>query len=105
MNDFRRKLFSQEARREPSVLFDTAGLSGLYPFCDGEGPSQQLAAACSCAADAAEVTRYRADIDEQGNIPMQFDAGHLTAEGAIEVGRRLSVAFARRHARASDVSN
>jgi hypothetical protein len=32
MNDFRRKLFSQEARREPSVLFDTAGLSGLYPF-------------------------------------------------------------------------
>jgi hypothetical protein len=51
------------------------------------------------------VTRYRADIDEQGNIPMQFDAGHLTAEGAIEVGRRLSVAFARRHARASDVSN
>jgi hypothetical protein len=32
MNDFRRKLFSQEARREPPVLFDTAGLSGLYPF-------------------------------------------------------------------------
>jgi hypothetical protein len=32
MADFRRKLFSQEARREPPVLFDTAGLSGLYPF-------------------------------------------------------------------------
>jgi hypothetical protein len=32
MNDFRRKLFSQEARREPPVRFDTAGLSGLYPF-------------------------------------------------------------------------
>jgi hypothetical protein len=32
MNDFRRKLFSQEARREPAVRFDTAGLSGLYPF-------------------------------------------------------------------------
>ncbi|KRR19520.1 hypothetical protein CQ14_16990 [Bradyrhizobium lablabi] len=41
----------------------------------------------------------------QGNIPMQFDAGHLTAEGAIEVGRRLSVLFARKHARAADVSN
>ena len=25
---------------------------------------------------------------------MQFDAGHLTAEGAIEAGRRLSAAFA-----------
>jgi hypothetical protein len=32
MNDFRRKLFSQAARRVPPVRFDTAGLSGLYPF-------------------------------------------------------------------------
>jgi hypothetical protein len=32
MADFRRKLLSQETRREPPVLFDTAGLSGLYPF-------------------------------------------------------------------------
>jgi hypothetical protein len=32
MTDFRRKHFSQEARREPPVHFDTAGLSGLYPF-------------------------------------------------------------------------
>jgi peptidoglycan/LPS O-acetylase OafA/YrhL len=47
----------------------------------------------------------RCDELVQGNIPMQFDAGHLTAEGAIEVGRRLSAAFARRHARVSDVSN
>jgi hypothetical protein len=29
MTDFRRKHFSQEARREPPVPFDTAG---LYPF-------------------------------------------------------------------------
>jgi hypothetical protein len=29
---FRRKLISQEAGREPPVLFDTADLSGLYPF-------------------------------------------------------------------------
>jgi hypothetical protein len=32
MNDFRRKLISQEAGREPPVRFDTATLSGLYPF-------------------------------------------------------------------------
>lgn len=47
----------------------------------------------------------RCDEFVRGDIPMQFDAGHLTAEGAIEVGRRLSVAFARKHARAGDVSN
>jgi len=32
MTDFRRRNFSQEARREPPVHFDTAGQSGLYPF-------------------------------------------------------------------------
>jgi hypothetical protein len=32
MTDFRRKHFSQEARREPPVHFDTAGPSGPYPF-------------------------------------------------------------------------
>jgi len=32
MTDFQRKLFSQEVRRVPPVLFGTAGLSGLYPF-------------------------------------------------------------------------
>ena len=36
---------------------------------------------------------------------MQFDAGHLTAEGAVEVARRLSAAFASKLARADDVSN
>lgn len=46
----------------------------------------------------------RCDEFVRGDIPMQFDAGHLTAEGAIEVGQRLSAAFARKHARA-DVSN
>jgi hypothetical protein len=32
MTDFQRKLFSQDVRRAPAVLFGTAGLSGLYPF-------------------------------------------------------------------------
>ena len=41
----------------------------------------------------------------EGDIPLQFDAGHLTAEGSIEVGRRLSAAFVNRLARADDVSN
>jgi hypothetical protein len=60
MNDFRRKLFSQEAGREPPVLFDTADLSGLYP----------LATARAHCRDGV-----------------------------------LSAAFARKHARAADVSN
>jgi hypothetical protein len=32
MLHFRRKPFSQEAGRAPPVRFDTADLSGLYPF-------------------------------------------------------------------------
>jgi peptidoglycan/LPS O-acetylase OafA/YrhL len=28
-----------------------------------------------------------------GDIPLQFDAGHLTAEGSIKVGRRLATSF------------
>jgi peptidoglycan/LPS O-acetylase OafA/YrhL len=41
----------------------------------------------------------------EGGIPLQFDAGHLTAEGSIEVGRRLSPLLARKLARADNVSN
>jgi peptidoglycan/LPS O-acetylase OafA/YrhL len=37
-------------------------------------------------------------------VPMQFDAGHLTARGSVEVGRRLS-AFFRKFARADHASN
>jgi hypothetical protein len=61
MTDFRRKLFSQEAGREPPVLFDTADLSGLYPLA--------------------------------------------TARAHCRDGFLLSAAFARKHARAADVSN
>jgi peptidoglycan/LPS O-acetylase OafA/YrhL len=38
------------------------------------------------------------------DVPMQFDAGHLTARGAAELGRRLAVAF-RKPVRVGDVSN
>jgi peptidoglycan/LPS O-acetylase OafA/YrhL len=37
-------------------------------------------------------------------VPMQFDAGHLTAEGSVEVGRRLSI-MVRKPARVSNASN
>ncbi|QWG14357.1 acyltransferase [Bradyrhizobium sediminis] len=41
----------------------------------------------------------------EGDIPLQFDAGHLTAKGSVVVGRRLSTAFIDKLARADDVSN
>jgi hypothetical protein len=41
----------------------------------------------------------------EGDVPLQFDAGHLTAEGSIEIGRRLSSAFVNKLARADDASN
>ncbi len=47
----------------------------------------------------------RCDEFAEGDVPMQFDAGHLTAEGSVEIGRRLSVAFVKKLARADDVSN
>jgi hypothetical protein len=40
-----------------------------------------------------------------GDIPLQFDAGHLTAEGSVEVGRRLSAFFVGKLARADNVAN
>jgi hypothetical protein len=47
----------------------------------------------------------RCDEFAEGDIPLQFDAGHLTAKGSVEVGRRLSAFFAGKLARADDVSN
>ena len=41
----------------------------------------------------------------EGDVPMQFDAGHLTAEGSVEVGRRLSAFFVGKLARADHVPN
>jgi hypothetical protein len=47
----------------------------------------------------------RCDEFVEGDIPLQFDAGHLTAKGSVEVGRRLSASFVRKLVRAGDVSN
>jgi hypothetical protein len=46
----------------------------------------------------------RCDEFAEVDVPMQFDAGHLTAKGAAEVGRRLAVAF-KKPVRVGDVSN
>jgi peptidoglycan/LPS O-acetylase OafA/YrhL len=46
----------------------------------------------------------RCDEFAEGDIPLQFDAGHLTAKGSVEVGRRLSPLFVGKLARANDVS-
>jgi peptidoglycan/LPS O-acetylase OafA/YrhL len=40
-----------------------------------------------------------------GDIPMQFDAGHLTAKGSVEVGRRVSVSIIGKRAEAVNGSN
>jgi hypothetical protein len=111
MTDFRRKPFSQEAGCDPPVLFGTAALSGLYPFATARSHDRnrflrRVSAMTSGFAVYDAICRDdRCDELAQGNNSMQFDAGHLTAEGAIEVGRRLSAAFARKHARAADVSH
>jgi peptidoglycan/LPS O-acetylase OafA/YrhL len=47
----------------------------------------------------------RCDEFAEGDVPLQFDAGHLTAKGSVEVGRRLSAFFVGKLARADDVSN
>ena len=47
----------------------------------------------------------RCDEFAEGEIPMQFDAGHLTAEGSIEVGRRLSVSIVGKQAEMNHASN
>jgi hypothetical protein len=47
----------------------------------------------------------RCDEFAEGDIPMQFDAGHLTAQGSIEVGRRLSISIVGKQAEMNHASN
>jgi peptidoglycan/LPS O-acetylase OafA/YrhL len=47
----------------------------------------------------------RCDEFAEGDIPMQFDAGHLTAQGSVEVGRRLSLAIAGKRAEIDHAAN
>jgi peptidoglycan/LPS O-acetylase OafA/YrhL len=47
----------------------------------------------------------RCDEFAEDDIPLQFDAGHLTAKGSLEVGRRLAPFFGGKLARADDVAN
>jgi hypothetical protein len=41
----------------------------------------------------------------EGDIPMQFDAGHLTKKGSVEVGRRLSMSILGKRAELDHASN
>ena len=47
----------------------------------------------------------RCDEFVEGDVPMQFDLGHLTAQGSVEVGRRLSALLLRKVAKVDDVAN
>jgi peptidoglycan/LPS O-acetylase OafA/YrhL len=47
----------------------------------------------------------RCDEFAEGDIPMQFDAGHLTAQGSIEIGRRLSISIVGKQAEMNHASN
>jgi peptidoglycan/LPS O-acetylase OafA/YrhL len=47
----------------------------------------------------------RCDQFAEGDVPLQFDAGHLTAKGSVVVGRRLSPALAGKPTRAAHASN
>jgi peptidoglycan/LPS O-acetylase OafA/YrhL len=47
----------------------------------------------------------RCDEFAEGDIPMQFDAGHLTAQGSIEIGRRLSVSIVGKQTEMNHASN
>ncbi|MBI5264068.1 MAG: acyltransferase [Bradyrhizobium sp.] len=49
--------------------------------------------------------RGQCDEFAEGDTPMQFDAGHLTMKGSVEVARRLAAHFVKRMAKADDVSN
>jgi hypothetical protein len=90
-------------------LFGTAGLSGVSAFATARMQSPATALAGRLIPRDARRSSYcrNGGCDEfaEGDIPLQFDAGHLTAEGAVEVGRRLSAFFVGKLARVDDVPN
>ena len=47
----------------------------------------------------------RCDEFAEGDVPLQFDAGHLTAKGAIEIGRRLSASMNGKNSREDHAAN
>jgi peptidoglycan/LPS O-acetylase OafA/YrhL len=64
------------------------------------------------AKDATYISVYdlvcrngHCDEFAEGDIPLQFDAGHLTEKGSVEVGRRLSISIVGKRAEIDHVSN
>jgi hypothetical protein len=83
------------ARRRPGVRERDLAMSRLV---SAKGATYLSVYDAMCRDD-------RCDEFAEADVPMQFDAGHLTAKGAAEVGRRLAVWFGKKLARANDVSN
>ena len=85
------------ARRRPGIRERDLVMSGLVT---ARGATYLSVYDAMCRDD-------RCDEFAETDVPMQFDAGHLTAKGAIEVGRRLAAAIgkSKKLARADDVSN
>jgi hypothetical protein len=85
------------ARRRPGIRERDLDMSRLVP---AHGATYLSVYDAMCRDD-------RCDEFAEADVPMQFDAGHLTAKGAVEVGRRLAGAIGKNKkiARANDVSN
>lgn len=85
------------ARRRPGIRERDLAMSRLVP---AHGATYLSVYDAMCRDD-------RCDEFAEADVPMQFDAGHLTARGAIELGRRLAGAIGKNKklARVNDVSN
>lgn len=82
------------ARRRPGIRERDLAMSGLVT---ARGAVYLSVYDAMCRDD-------RCDEFAEADVPMQFDAGHLTAKGAAEVGRRLAAAF-KKPVRVGNVSN
>lgn len=96
------RLLADQILRGDSSIADTMRTSGIRE-------RDQAMRRMVTAHNATYLSVYDAvcrdghcDEFAEGDVPLQFDAGHLTAQGSLEVGRRLSAAFVKRLARADD---
>jgi hypothetical protein len=97
--------FQSDRDRRPagaaSARFGTVFVSGVSGY--------ETRAHCGAAAYLSVYDAIchdgRCDEFVEGDVPMQFDLGHLTAQGSGEVGRRLSALLVRKVAKVDDVAN
>ena len=99
------RLLADEILRNSPSIAGTMRTSGIR---ERDGALSRMVSAKGAAYLSVYDAVCRNDhCDEfaEGDIPLQFDAGHLTAKGSVEVGRRLSCFFVGKLARADDASN